>query len=118
MKILCGVNSSSSSTVSRAAIVPRIRQDESIAAQFTSQGSLIRVPKGGFEWNEFGDLFLTDKKSDIKSLLKFVKTDKQQRVVAATYEEPQIQDLSPQAVYFQTACMQEVSVSQEAGHQP
>ena len=76
---------------------------------------LFRKYNLGFEWNEFGDLFLTDKKSDIKTLLKFVKTDRQQRVVAATYEEPQMQDLSPQAVYFQTACMQEVSVSQEVG---
>ena len=64
----------------------------------------------GLEW-ECGELFLTDKKAKIRSLLKFVKIDSNviKRVESVDYyEEPQFEHVDPQGVYFETECMKMV----------
>ena len=60
----------------------------------------------GFDWNDFGDLLLTDKKSKSKYLIKCEKIDPQTISAIDSYEEPEItSELSPEMVLFQTECM-------------
>ena len=71
--------------------------------------------KLGFEWNQ-GELFLTDKKAKIKSLLKFIVVDPNTNRVEAVdcYEEPQYCYADPQTTYFETSCMQALVESTNA----
>ena len=65
----------------------------------------------GFEWGSFGDLFITDKKAKIKSLLKFIKIDTAivQRVESVDlYQEPSFPEQSSETTLFETKCMQEL----------
>ena len=67
--------------------------------------------KLGFEW-EAGELFVTDKKSASKTLLKFIKIDSAsvKRVEAVeVYQEPEFETVSPQSVLFETQCMQNLN---------
>lgn len=61
----------------------------------------------GFEWGWYGDLFLTDKKAKIRSLLKCFKlpTSSVQSVDIDYYKEPSVQNPSGEQVYFETNCM-------------
>ena len=61
----------------------------------------------GFEWGRYGDLFLTDKKAKIKSILKCFRlpTNSVQSVEVDWYEEPLIQTPSSQQTYFEVNCM-------------
>ena len=66
--------------------------------------------KLGFEWNE-DELYLTDKKAQIRSLLKFIKVDSKQikRIECVDYyEEPVFENISPQTLQFQFECMKSV----------
>ena len=64
----------------------------------------------GFEWGPFGDLFLTDKKSDTKALLKFVKLKNPQRIATVeSYEEPKFYTPSAQEMLFEYECMKQLS---------
>ena len=79
---------------------------------------LFRKYNLGFDW-DCGELFITDKKAKIRSLLKFIKIDPQatKSVMAADlYEEPQFEHISPQDIYFNTECMKNLdeSTSSEA----
>ena len=61
----------------------------------------------GFEWNETGDLFITDKKAQIKSLLKHVAVPagsipRIENVVESVESE---YDSTPKSNYFQHCCM-------------
>ena len=59
-----------------------------------------------FEWGRFGDLFIVDKKADIRILLKYETFDPSHRISAVDcYEEPEFKELTPEMVYFQTQCM-------------
>ena len=61
----------------------------------------------GFEWNS-GELYLTDKKAQIKSLLKFVKVDSEscKRVESVDYyEEPAFEHDDFQRMLFEKMCM-------------
>ena len=65
----------------------------------------------GFEWGDFGDLFLTDKKSKIKSLLKCFKLpsrDVESVQFEETYEEPSFQKPSNAQILYETECMKNV----------
>ena len=65
----------------------------------------------GFEWGQFGDLFITDRKNGIKSLLKCFKLpsqDIQSVEFEDKYEEPLIQKPSNDAVLFETECMKQL----------
>ena len=65
----------------------------------------------GLEWGEFGDLFIVDKRANIRSLLKCEKFDPESRIEAVDgYEEPDF-DVSPQVVQFQTECMRQLGES-------
>ena len=70
----------------------------------------------GFEWKD-EDLYLTDKKAQTKSLLKFIKIDSSIKRVESMdlYEEPLIQNDSPETIFFQTQCMQHLNTNQEVG---
>ena len=62
----------------------------------------------GFDWDEFGELYLTDKKADIRALLKHVTllTNDAIRIeLVDQYQAPSIQPLSNEAIIFQTECM-------------
>ena len=66
----------------------------------------------GFEWGEFGDLFITDNKASIKSPLKFQQLSSSEinRVDSAEfYEEPVFAKPSAEEVYFMTECMKNLS---------
>ena len=69
---------------------------------------LFRKYRLGFEWNETGDLFVTDNKANIKSLLKFVKLEgKPLRVSSADYyQEPEFSRPSNEEILFNTKCME------------
>ena len=69
----------------------------------------------GFDWGEFGDLFLVDKKADTRSLIKCFKLPSQdvQSIEAETYQEPFIQAPSNESVYFQTNCMKALGPGEE-----
>ena len=60
--------------------------------------------KLGFEWNQ-GELFLTDRKAKIKSMLKFVIVDPSLNRVEAVdcYEEPQYNYTDPHTTLFETS---------------
>ena len=69
----------------------------------------------GLEWGLFGDLYLTDNKAGIKSLLKHVTLPATEavRVESAgmsedSYQAPNIQSLSSEAIHFQTECMKQL----------
>ena len=83
----------------------------------------------GFEWSEWGDLFITGKKANIKALTQHVRVPANsiQRMseyssashtqsgssaaassTPSNYEEPRIEAISPDVVYFQTQCMKEL----------
>ena len=64
----------------------------------------------GFEWN-MGELFITDRRAQIKSLLKFIKIDSNltKRVESVDlYEEPKFEKMDAQEVLFQMQCMQDL----------
>ena len=76
----------------------------------------------GLEWGHFGDLYITDKKANIKSPLKHVTLpiNEALRVDSASvidfdgectgdlYQPPFIQSLSANTIQFQTKCMQQL----------
>ena len=67
----------------------------------------------GFEWGQYGDLFLTDQKANIRSLLKCFKI--QSKEVESVefedkYEEPVFPAKSNQSVLFETKCMQDLDL--------
>ena len=68
----------------------------------------------GFDWNEYGDLFLTDKKAKIRSLLKHERlpSESAPRIeILESYQEPIIQAPTPESVYFETNCMKNLCAS-------
>ena len=65
----------------------------------------------GFEWGEFGDLFLTDSKAKIKSLLKCFKMparEVESVQLEDNYEEPFFIRPSNEAMLFEMECMLQV----------
>ena len=59
------------------------------------------------EWGSFGDLYLVDKKADIKSLLKCEKFNPDSRISAIDgYEEPCFEEMTSEMILFQTQCME------------
>ena len=69
----------------------------------------------GLEWGPFGDLYLTDNKAGIKSLMKHVTLPvneairmKSAVVDEDVYQAPNIQSLSAEAIHFQTECMKQL----------
>ena len=71
----------------------------------------------GFEWSEFGDLYITDKKADTKSILKCFKmpADSVQSVEMDYYEEPHFQIPSNEQIQFEVNCMKSICQSSIAG---
>ena len=70
---------------------------------------LFRKYKLGFAWNDSDDLYLTDDKAQIKSLLKFIKIDAAQRIEAVdSYQEPPFERYSNQRALFELKCMREL----------
>ena len=66
--------------------------------------------KLGFEWDS-GELFITDKKAQSKTLLKFIKIDSgpSKRIESVdVYEEPAFEYNDPRNVFFETECMRNV----------
>ena len=73
--------------------------------------------KLGFEWHE-DELYLTDKKAKIKSLLKFIAIDAKQvkRVQSVDYyEEPVFEEVDQKILQFQLECMKSVDKQTVAG---
>ena len=64
-----------------------------------------RKHKLDLEWGEFGDLFIVDKVAKIRSLVKYEKVENEEVSAVDNYEEPSMNDISPQSVFFQTECM-------------
>ena len=70
----------------------------------------------GFDWNDFGDLLLIDKKNGISSTLKCFKipSESVQSVeYEEVYSEPHITTPSSAQVYFETNCMKALDASSE-----
>ena len=60
------------------------------------------------EWGEFDDLYLVDKKSNIKSVLKCFEEPQSVRINAVdTYEEPEF-EVNQKALQFQMQCMRDL----------
>ena len=67
-----------------------------------------------FRWNEFGDLFIIDKKAGIKSLLKHYALPHNSAPRIIESDVLSISHDSPQNVFFETECMRSFSeVSRE-----
>ena len=63
--------------------------------------------KLNLEWGEFDDLFVVDRKAKIRSLLKCFEDPQHIRINAVdSYQEPNFQEPSVQALQFQMQCMQ------------
>ena len=62
----------------------------------------------GFEWGPFGDLYITDNKSNTKSLVKCFKLPSNSVQSVDYYEEPLIQSQSTSQTYFETNCMKSI----------
>ena len=73
----------------------------------------LRKYRLSLDWNEFGDLFLIDKKAKIKQILQCEQADPKHSRISAVecYEEPEFSDMSPQSVFFQTECMKSVETT-------
>ena len=72
----------------------------------------------GFEWGEFGDLLLTDRKAGITSVLKCFKMptkDVESLQFEDQYEEPYIKQPSPEQTFFEINCMKDLDMSSEVG---
>ena len=62
----------------------------------------------GFEWGQFGDLFITDKKANISSRLKCFKipaVSVESIQKEDYYEEPNVQRASNESILFESACI-------------
>ena len=60
--------------------------------------------KLGFEWNDYGDLFLTDNKAGIKTLMRHFAVP-HLSVPRMVNKQAEMCEISPQSVYFETECM-------------
>ena len=77
---------------------------------------LFRKYRLGFAWSDSDDLFLTDDKAQIKSLLKFIRIDAAQRIEAVdNYEEPPFEQFNAQRALFELKCMQDLDEVTIAG---
>ena len=69
--------------------------------------NFFRTHKLGLEWGEFGDLFITDKKAQTRSLVKYETVNNKVNSVDS-YEEPEMNEVSAQSLLYQMDCMNKV----------